>query len=230
MLVHNEYASSICSLPKCFVLVHTYHACTHTRVCASLFVCVHTHPTHITQVFLREAAAEAPTEEVLKLISLMRHALARHFGAAPEDDAQESPLKHKTKPRGGSSQEQESGGDIVEGLVLCLAALAQSLQQRIEVCVCCVCLYMYMCTLTHAHMHSYAQGLMQVPEHREEAVELRKGLAEVLPANFEGLECLAGSGASVPVSLQTRCAVWRYICIFPKVLYIVALHSIMLGH
>ena len=150
MLVHNEYASSICSLPKCFVLVHTYHACTHTRVCASLFVCVHTHPTHITQVFLREAAAEAPTEEVLKLITLMRHALARHSGTAPKDDAQESPLKRKTKPRGSSSQEQGSGGEIVEGLVLCLAALAQSLQQRIEVCLClCVCI----CTYIHTNVH-----------------------------------------------------------------------------
>lgn len=115
-----------------------------------------TYTPHITQVFLREAAAEAPAEEVLKLISLMRHALARHSGAAPEDIAQESPLKHKTKPRGSSSQEQRSGGDIVEGLVLCLAALAQSLQQRIEVrervCVY-ICTYIYALTHTCTHAH-----------------------------------------------------------------------------
>lgn len=54
---------------------------------------------------------------------------------------------------------------------------------------------------------------MQVPEHSEEAVELRKGLAEALPADLEGLECLVGPDANVPVSLQTRCAVWRYICV-----------------
>jgi hypothetical protein len=76
-----------------------------------------------------------------------------------------------------------------------------------------VCVYMYI--YIHTHMHTYAQGLMQAPENREEAVELRKDLAEALPADFEGLECLVGSDASVPVSLQTRCAVWRYIYI-PK--------------
>ena len=140
------------------------------------------------QVFLREAAAEAPTEEALKLVSLMRHALARQSGAAAEDDAQESPLKHKSKPRGASSQGDGGGGDVVEGLVLCLAALAQSLQQRLE-------------------------EMMHAPEHREEAVELRKELAEALPAEDEGLARLVGADASVPVSLQTRCAVWRLMAL-----------------
>jgi len=135
------------------------------------------------QVFLREAGAEAPTQEAVKLLSLMRHGLARHLG--PESDAGESPLKHKSKPR--ERQPPPHDTHVVEGLVLCMAALAQSLQQGLD--------------------DLQQQGEQQ----QQQADELRKDLWQALPGEAERLHELVGPDASLPLSLQARCAVWSLL-------------------
>ena len=134
-----------------------------------------------SQVFLREAGAEAPPQEALRLLCLMRHALARHLGHEPE--AKESPLKRKGKVRGSAAAGGEVEAGVVEGLVLCMAALAQSLHRGID-------------------------DLKLQPDQEQHAAELRKELAEAVPGQRERLHELVGPDAAVALSLQARCAVW----------------------
>lgn len=132
------------------------------------------------QVFLKEAAMEAPTEEAVKQLSLMNHALARQLAIC---HAHASPLKHKSNK---ASPDVQQGSDVVEGLVLCMAAVAQSLQQRLH------------------HM-------LLSPQQAQEAQEFRDQLAQALPSQDERLDQLVGPGAIMALNLHARCAVWRLL-------------------
>lgn len=140
------------------------------------------------QVFLREAGAEAPAQEALKLLSLMRHALARHLGH--ESEVAESPLKRKGKARESQASPHTVDIQVVEGLVLCMSALAQSLRRGVD------------------DMPQAGEAKQQ-----EEAGEVRQELAQALAGQCDRLHALVAADSSLPLSLEARCAVWSLLAL-----------------
>ena len=136
------------------------------------------------QVFLREAAAEVPTNEALKLLALMRHALARHLGGA---DADASPLKRKPGKQGQrlAGNGDADGQALVDGLVLCMSAVAESVQAMLD-----------------------APGVSE-----EDAAALRKDLVQALPSADESLHRLVQTDSGLALSVRARCGVWRMLAV-----------------